>query len=73
MLYWPHLDPVPGSAPASYALVDGIRRFRVDYLDSTGGWLERWPAAGEPTLPRAVRVALTLADGEAVERWLVLQ
>jgi len=73
VLYWPHLDPAPGTAPASYALVEGIRRFRVDYLDSAGGWRERWPAAGEPTLPRAARVALTLADGETVERWLVLQ
>jgi len=73
VLYWPYLDIAPGSTPASYVLADGIRRFRVDYVDSLGGWQERWPVAGEPTLPRAVRVELTLADGETVDRWLVLQ
>ena len=73
VLYWPYLDPAPGYAPAPYALAEGIRAFRVDYLDSGGGWQARWPAAGEPTLPRAVRVTLTLADGETVDRWLVLQ
>ena len=33
----------------------------------------RWPVAGEAPLPRAVRVELTLADGEIVERWLALR
>jgi len=73
VLYWPYLDVAAGSAPAPYALVDGIGRFRVDYLDSRGAWRERWPVEGEPPLPRALRVGLTLAAGETVERWLVLQ
>jgi general secretion pathway protein J len=73
VLYWPYLDIAPGSLPAAYALADGITRFRVEYLDSRGATHERWPVAGEPALPRAVRVTLTLAGGETVERWLVLQ
>ena len=73
VLYWPYLDIAPGSLPEPFVLAEGIRRFRVDYLDSRGAWRERWPVAGEPPLPRAVRVELTLVDGETVERWLALQ
>jgi general secretion pathway protein J len=73
VLYWPYLDIAPGSSPEPYVLAEGISRFRVDYLDSRGAWRERWPIAGEPPLPRAVRVELTLAEGATVERWLALQ
>lgn len=73
VLYWPYLDIAPGTSPAAYVLAEGIRRFRVDYLDASGAWRERWPTAGEAPSPRAVRVELTLADGETVDRWLVLQ
>jgi len=73
VLYWPYLDIAPGSLPAAYALADGITRFRVDYLDGRGAWRQQWPVAGEPSVPRAVRVELTLTDGETVERWLVPQ
>ena len=73
VLYWPYLDIAPGALPTAYVLADGISRVRVDYLDSSGAWRERWPVAGGPALPRAVRVELTLAEGETVDRWLVLQ
>ena len=59
VLYWPHLDQPaarrPGRAmrwrPASRASASA-------YLDTGGAWRERWPALGEPALPRAVRVEL---------------
>ncbi len=73
VLYWPYFDVPRGSVPATYALVDGIARFRVAYLGSDGAWRERWPALGESAVPRAVRVELTLASGETVERWLALR
>lgn len=73
VLYWPHLDQPAATVPAAYALAGGIAGFRVAYLDSRGGWRDRWPALGEPAVPRAVRVALTLAGGEVIERWLTLQ
>jgi general secretion pathway protein J len=73
VLYWPYLDIAPGSVPEPYVLAEGISRFRVDYLDSRNAWRGRWPVAGEPPLPRAVRVLLTLGDGETIERWLALQ
>lgn len=73
ILYWPYLDAAPGTAPTAYALAEGVRRFAIACLDSTGTWRDRWPVTGEPALPRAVRVELTLADDEVVERWLVLR
>jgi len=73
VLYWPYLDQPPTVVPEAYALVDGITRFRVSYLDSTGTWRDRWPALGEPSIPRALKVALTLGDGQAIERWLALR
>ncbi len=57
----------------AYALVDGIARFRIAYLDARRHWRERWPVLGESAVPRAVRVELTLASGETVERWLALR
>jgi general secretion pathway protein J len=73
VLYWPYLDQPATVVPQAYALVDGITRFRVSYLDSTGAWRDRWPALGEPPIPRALKVALTLGDGQAVERWIALR
>ena len=73
VLYWPHLDQPPSVTPASFALADGISRFEIAYLDSRGGWNDRWPQPGQPALPRAARILLTLDDGHSVERWVTLQ
>ncbi len=70
VLYWPHFDQPAGAVPVAYSLVDGVAQFRVTYLDLGGGWRDRWPALGEPAVPRAVRVQLLLVDGAAIERWL---
>lgn len=73
VLYWPHFDQPANVLPAAYMLATGIAQFRIAYLDSRGAWRDRWPALGEPALPRALRVELTLAGGEAVDRWMALQ
>jgi general secretion pathway protein J len=73
VLYWPYLDVATGSAPVAYALADGVARVSIDYLDRNAAWQPRWPLAGEPALPRALRVTLTLADGTTVDRTLVLR
>jgi len=73
ILYWPHLDQPAAVAPVAYALVPGVAEFRIGFLDAEGQWRDRWPAAGEPPVPRAVRVVLALATGESVERWMVLR
>ena len=73
VLYWPWVDNAPGVTPAAYALVSGVASFRLDYLDADGAWRDRWPVLGEPDVPRAVRVELTLAGGERIERWVALR
>jgi len=73
VLYWPYLDQPSAVVPEAYALVGNVARFRVVYLDARGAWRERWPALGEPAIPRAIRVVLTLAGGEVIERWLALR
>jgi general secretion pathway protein J len=73
VLYWPRLDQPATVVPQAYALAAGVVAFRVGYLDSIGAWRERWPALGESPVPRAVRVAITLAGGEEIQRWLVLR
>ena len=72
VVYWPTLDRSRDESVA-YRLVDGVAGFRVEHLASTGQWVAAWPHFGEPSLPRAVRVLLTLASGEAIERWFALQ
>jgi general secretion pathway protein J len=73
VLYWPYLDNAAGATPEAYALVRGIAGLSISYLDSRGAWRNVWPISGDPPLPRAVRVALTLAGGVTVERWIALR
>lgn len=73
VMYWPGLDQPAGAAPAVYPLASGVASMRLSYLDSRGGWRDRWPAFGEPKVPRALRVGVQLGSGERVERWLALQ
>lgn len=71
--YWPHLDRGAGAAPARYAVVDGVTRMEVRYADDEGTWVDRWTPEDPRSLPRAIAVALTLAEGGRVERVMVLQ
>ena len=73
VLYWASYDRPRGLDPTPYALLDGVSRFQVSYLTQAGNWADTWPLAGEAPLPRAVKVDLTLASGEAIERWLALR
>ena len=73
ILYWPRLDQPASVAPQPYALAVGIVAFRVSYLDARSNWLDRWPSLGESPVPRGVRVGITLAGGEQIERWLALR
>ena len=73
VLYWPGYDRPANLSPVAYSLLGDVARFRLVYLATNGGWVETWPATGEPDLPRAVRVELTLASGDVIERWLVLR
>jgi general secretion pathway protein J len=73
VLYWASYDRPRGVDPAAYTLLEGVANFRIAYLTQAGAWVESWPRAGESDLPRAVKVDLTLASGETIERWLALR
>jgi general secretion pathway protein J len=75
VVYWPALDRSrsgDGDARA-WPLVEGVAAMRVDHLSSRGEWVASWPQSGDAAVPRAVRVHLTLASGEAIERWFALR
>jgi general secretion pathway protein J len=73
ILYWPELDNLANTQPSAFTLQDEVAAFRVEFLSNVGTWTPRWPAFGESDVPRAVRVRLTLASGEAIERWIALR
>jgi general secretion pathway protein J len=72
VLYWTSYDRPRGLDPTPYALLDGVTSFQVSCLTQAGNWVPTWPLTGEAPLPRAVKVDLTLASGEVIERWLAL-
>jgi general secretion pathway protein J len=71
--YWASYDRPRGAEPAAYPLITDVTAFRLSYLMQDGRWSDAWPLPGQADLPRAVRVQLTLASGEAIERWLALR
>jgi general secretion pathway protein J len=73
VLYWASYDRPQGLEPTAYTLLEGVTGFQVSYLMQAGTWADTWPLGGEGPLPRAVKVDLTLASGESIERWLALR
>ncbi len=73
ILYWSAYDLPDGATPAAYALVAGVAKLELAYLDSRGAWRDRWPIFDEPALPRAVRAEVELADGKRLQRIMALQ
>ena len=73
IVYWPRLDRGTGGEPVAYAIADGIARLDVRYADDDGEWTDRWPPDRREGLPRALVVAVTLADGARLERFIVLR
>ena len=74
MLRWPVLDQPPRAKPVRYPLLEGVREFKLRYLDGSGSWLQQWPPAGQITgLPAGVEIELTLASGETMTRMFALQ
>ena len=56
----------------SIALQDGVKEFRLAYLDSQSEeekWLERWDGQERKMLPRAVRLSYREASGQEI-RWV---
>jgi len=73
VLYWPRPDNLATKEPATYALIDGVARFRVLQLGADAQWSDRWPLPASSAMPRGVRIDIALTDGSVIERWLALQ
>lgn len=71
--YWASYDRPVTAEPTAYPLVTDVAQFHLSFLTRSGQWSDVWPLTGEADLPRAVRVQLTLASGESIERWLALR
>ena len=77
MLRWPALDQAQRVKPVRYTLLEGVRDFKLRYLDRDGIWQLQWPYPTAPNpltiLPFAVEITLTLAGGEVITRLFALQ
>lgn len=74
MLRWPALDQELHAKPARYPLLEGVREFKLRYLDNNNNWQALWPPAGTSSgTPFAVEMNLTLASGEKISRIFALQ
>ena len=73
---WPGLDVTPDVLPARYPVLAGVTTFDVEYLDAGRAWRPAWPTssgdAADATIPRAVRLHIVLASGEAIVRVFAL-
>jgi len=73
-LHWPTLDQNINSQPTRYPILEGIREFKLRYLDKSNNWQIIWPPAGVIAgSPSAVEVELTLSSGEKIIRDFALQ
>jgi len=74
MLRWPALDIATNTQPVRYVLLDGVREFKLRYLDKTNAWQDHWPPKGLTSgTPSAVEMDITLATGEKITRDFALQ
>jgi len=74
MLRWPALDQAPRVKPVRYPVLEGVREFKLRYLDRDGIWQLQWLYPTDPKkLPVAVEVTLTLVSDEIITRIFALQ
>ena len=74
LLRWPALDQPPRVRPVRYPVLEGVREFRLRYLDKDGIWQQQWQYPTDLTrLPVATEVTLTLVSGEVIIRQFALQ
>ncbi len=71
--YWAVVDRVLGTEPRSEVLLEGVIELEFGFLDGSGEWQQRWPAANQSgaipaALPRAIRIRLELEDWGAIQR-----
>jgi general secretion pathway protein J len=71
---WPGLDAAPGTLPARYPVLAGVKTFELQYLNPALVWVNAWPTSpADPPLPQAVRLRIVLASSEEIVRVYALQ
>lgn len=74
MLRWPSLDQAPRVKPVRYPVLEGVREFKLRYLDKNKIWQQQWQY---PTLlnnlPVAIEITLTLVSDDVITRIFALQ
>lgn len=73
MLRWPNLDQAPQTKPVRYPLLEGVRKFKLRYMDRNNNWQTQWTSTSTAAAPFAVEASITLATGEQVTRIFALQ
>jgi general secretion pathway protein J len=74
MLRWPSLDQASRVRPVRYPVLEGVREFKLRYLDRDGIWQLQWQYPTDLIkLPVAVEITLTLVGGEIITRIFALQ
>lgn len=68
---WTALDQPPGAKPQRYPILQGVKDFHLRYMGSNGVWYEKWPVPGQPGIPQAVEVKVTLAGMQPITRLLL--
>ena len=71
---WPGLDIAPDAQPARYALLTGVAKFDLQYLNPNLVWMDAWPSSPtDLSLPLAVRLRVVLASNEEIVRVFALK
>ena len=73
MLRWPALDQAPQAKPVRYPVLEGVRDFKLRYLDKNGIWQLQWLDPDSYKMPVAVEVSLIMVGGEVLTRIFALK
>ena len=74
MLRWPALDQAPRVRPVRYPVLEGVRDFKLRYLDKSRIWQLQWQyQPNPPNIPMAIEITLTLVSDEVITRIFALQ
>ncbi|GAB4118946.1 MAG: GspJ family T2SS minor pseudopilin variant XcpW [Sideroxydans sp.] len=69
LLRWAALDSAPYNTPSADVVLEGIREFKLRYLNNSMAWETQWPPKnGALTPPKALEVELLLKSGEKLTR-----
>lgn len=64
-----YVDSLDGTEPKSQVLLEGIKDFTISFRGENDKWEENWT---NPSLPKAIKVEIALADEMIVSRILLL-